>query len=610
MPFQAGSARRRTLGKHSKRPDKLIEKELVTLVLLFVFAIIGGILAARFKQPVVLGLLIVGTLVGPFALNIVNDQEMINMMIDFGAILLLFVVGLEFSAKKLIGMGVKVLIVAAFKIGIMFFIGFMASILFGLGVTTAIFIGIIFSFTSTVIVVKILEQKDLIKRAEVPVLLGVLIIEDIIAVAALTLLSGAVSAGSAGVFVILEKLIISITIMIAVYVVVSKFADRILAVLSKNATDEMITFISLALCAGFAYLAYILGISPSAGAFLAGSIISSVKDSKTFGRAVLPHSMMFSSLFFIAIGTLIDFRAIIDNATLILFLLGVLLIARFISVGLSTYLFANMRKSQPLFSSIAMISIGEFSLLIAKQASAFNVTIDLVTITAILIFLSSVIMSVTVKTSEKLYAALAKERPGRFKRKMNALRNYISSFLEQLDTESSYTNRFKKYMARTAGLFLLSIFILIGAHKLAQLLLDKNMSTLLISVVLIALISAAVFVLYLTVINGREAYKLSVSITSYIDKSMNVNRASKTLKSIGLGLIIILIGLASPGIIFMLQLPAIYSLISLGIVLIGIYVMSRVFKLLFHFSNDFAGYVPDYRKYDPEIVRFQKRRYD
>jgi monovalent cation:H+ antiporter-2, CPA2 family len=588
----------------------LIEKELVTLVLLFVFAIIGGILAARFKQPIVLGLLIVGTLIGPFALNLVNDPAMIDMMIEFGAILLLFVVGLEFSAKKLMGMGVKVLMVAAFKIGIMFFIGFLAAILFGLGVTTSFFIGIIFSFTSTVVVVKILEQKDMIKRAEVPVLLGVLIIEDIIAVAALTLLSGASSAGGAGVFVILEKLIISITIMIAVYLIVAKFADRVLTILSKNATEEMITFISLALCAGFAYLAYILGISPSAGAFLAGSIISSVKDSKTFGHAVLPHSMMFSSLFFIAIGTLINLKAIVDNAVLILFLLGVLIIARFISVGMSTYLFANMRKSQPLFSSIAMLSVGEFSLLIAKEAHAFNVSIDLVTITAILIFMSSVIMSITVKTSEKLYSFTENKRPGRFKRKMNALRNYISSFLEQMDTENSYTIRFKKFISKTAGFFLLTIFILIGAHKLTEILLGIDVSTLLISAVLISLIALAIFTLYLTIINGKEAYKLSVSITSYIDKSMNVNRADRTLRNIGLGLIIILIGLASPGIIFMLQLSPIYSVISVGIVLIGIYIMSRVFKLLFHFSNDFAGYVPEYKKYDPQIVRFQKGKYD
>jgi len=588
----------------------LIEKELSTLVLLFVFGIIGGIIAARFKQPVVLGLLLVGTLIGPYALNLVNDPEMINMMIDFGAILLLFIVGLEFSVKKLVGMGAKVLIVGAFKMGAMFFIGFMASVLFGLGVTTGLFIGIIFSFTSTVVVVKILEQKDMIKRPEVPVLLGVLIIEDIVAVAALTLLSGASGSNGGSALLIIEKLIISITIMIVAYIVVSKFADKLLSTISKDATEEMITFISLALCAGFAYLAYVLGISPSAGAFLAGSIISSVRDSKTFGHAVLPQTMLFSSLFFIAIGTLIDFRAIIENAGLILFLLGVLIIARFMSVGMSTYLFANMSKSQPLFSSIAMISVGEFSLLIAKEAGAFNVTIDLVTITAILIFMSAVIMSLSIKSSERLYTSFEKERPRRFKRKMNAMRNYITGFLGQLDNENSYTNRFKKYMMKTSGFLLLAIFIIIGAHKITSLLIKLNIITIVVAGVLISLSFVAFFVMYLVYINGKEAYKLSVSITSYIDRSMSVKRADKTLKNMSLGLIVVLIGLASPGFIFILQLSPIYSVIPVAIVLLGIYIMSRVFKLLNNFSNDFAGYVPEYKKYNPNVVKLQNGKYE
>ena len=83
---------------------------------------------------------------------------------------------------------------------------------------------------------------------------------------------------------IVENLILSITILIIAYIVVSKFADKIFSLMIKNASEEIITFIGLALCAGFAYLAYVLGISPSAGAFLAGSVIAAVKDSKTFEK--------------------------------------------------------------------------------------------------------------------------------------------------------------------------------------------------------------------------------------------------------------------------------------------------------------------------------------
>jgi hypothetical protein len=351
----------------------------------------------------------------------------------------------------------------------------------------------------------------------------------------------------------------------------------------------------------------VLGISPSAGAFLAGSIIAAVKDSKVFEKAVLPHNLMFSSLFFIAIGTLIDFRAIKENILLILFLLVVLIIARFIAVGMSTYLFANMRKAQPIFSSIAMLSVGEFSLLIAKESRMFNVTVDLVSITAILIFLSSIIMSLGVKSSEKMYYALEKERPGRFKRKMDALGNYISGFLEQLDTENTQTNRFKKYASKTVTMIGILFFILIGTHKLSQFMISIGVSSVFVYATILSLIAIAIFIAYLAFVNGRETYKLSVSIISYIDRSMSVKRANKTLKNMAIGMIVVLIGLASPGIIFILQLPLIYVLVPVGIVIIGLYIMSRVFHLLAHFSNDFAGYVPTYKKYNPDLARFQKK---
>jgi monovalent cation:H+ antiporter-2, CPA2 family len=584
----------------------MIEKELVTLVLLFVFAIIGGILAARFRQPIVLGLLLVGTLIGPFALNLVNDAKMIDMMIELGAILLLFVVGMEFSAKKLLNIGAKALIVTIFKVGITFFLGYEAAVALGLGIPTGIFIGIILSFTSTVVVVKILEQKEMIKRSEVPLLLAVLIIEDIVAVVALTLLSGIKSSGGTGASGIIEHLLISIAVLIIVYAIIAKYADNIVALLLKHSNEEMITFIGLALCAGFAYLAYVLGISPSAGAFLAGSIIHSVKDSKSFGKAIMPHSLMFSSLFFIAIGTLIDLRAIVENYLIILALLGILIITRFAAVGFSTYLFGNMRRDQPIFSCVAMISVGEFSLLIAKEAGNFGITIDLVTITAILIFISSIIMSFGVKHTGKVHTAMSNNNPGRFKRKMNLLGNFIGSFLEQLDTESTFTNRFKIYASKTMQLFIVFLFVLVGAHKLVGFLKHVHTSHFLIYAAILSLSAIAVFVLYLVYYNGREVYHLSVKISANIDRSMNEKRADKTLRYITIGLLIIVLGFLAPVVVFIAGWSAIWSLIPVAIVIIGLYVLSRAFRLLGSFSQEYMGKVQKYEKYNPDLERFKR----
>ncbi|MGV8169696.1 MAG: cation:proton antiporter [Candidatus Nanoarchaeia archaeon] len=585
----------------------MIEEQLMTLVLLFVFAIVGGILAARFKQPVVLGFLLIGTLIGPFALNLVTDHKFIDLVIEFGAILLMFVVGLEFTPEQIKKVGVKGFILGLVKVAISFFLGYMATILFGLGVADAIFIGICFSFTSTVIFVKILEQKNLIKRPEVPLMLTVLVVDDIVAVLALTMLVSASSSSGLPAISIIENMLIGITIMVLIYFFFQKFANKGINLILKNKSEELITFLSLALCAGLAYFAYVLGLSPTAGAFLAGAIIASVKDSKELGHAVLPHNLMFSSLFFLAVGTLINFKVLIENIWLVLFMLGAFIIVIFIAIGITVYLFGNMRKEQPIFCALIMFPLGEFSLLIAKEAKAFNTSIDFVSLTAALIFLTTIIMSLTVNQSSKIYGFLQNKRPGAFKRRLTALGSYISGFLEQVDTENTFTNRFKKYASKTVMLFLIMVFVLIGAHKLFQFMLKIEIAAIFAYVALISLIAVAVFLAVLVYWNGRETYRLTVNIISYIDRSMSTKRADKTLKNLMLGMLVVYIGLISPGFIFILQLPAIYSLVSVGIVLLGLFIMSRVFHLLSHFSNEYAGYVPSYKKYNPDIARFQKK---
>src|SRR3989344_3046319 len=139
----------------------------LSLDLLFVllFSVLGGVLATRFRQPSVLGVLIAGAIVGPNALGLIQNKDVMSIAIEIGAILLLFLVGIEF------------------------FIGYFTALLFGLGSLKALFIGVLLSVTSTVIFLKILEQKGMIYRSEVSLLVAVLIIEDIFGVFALTFFS-------------------------------------------------------------------------------------------------------------------------------------------------------------------------------------------------------------------------------------------------------------------------------------------------------------------------------------------------------------------------------------------------------------------------------------
>src|SRR3989344_2771927 len=161
----------------------------IELGLIILFSILGGVLAVRFKQPSVLGLLIVGAIVGPYSLGFIKDTSLIEAAIEIGAILLLFTIGIEFSLEHLFNYGFRANIIAGIKLGTGFLLGYMASILLGFDVITSLYIGVILSITSTVIVIKILEQKGMSKRGEITLLITILILEDIFGVFALTFFS-------------------------------------------------------------------------------------------------------------------------------------------------------------------------------------------------------------------------------------------------------------------------------------------------------------------------------------------------------------------------------------------------------------------------------------
>ena len=153
-------------------PEVKLATELISLGILFLCAIIGGIIANRLKQPAVFGLLLVGAIIGPSSLNLVKDANMIKIMADFGAILMLFIIGLEFDVSKLVKLGARSILIGLLKVAIILFFGYEMTLLLGFSSKIALFAGVILSFSSTVVVVKILEQKEMFRRKEVPLLIA------------------------------------------------------------------------------------------------------------------------------------------------------------------------------------------------------------------------------------------------------------------------------------------------------------------------------------------------------------------------------------------------------------------------------------------------------
>lgn len=429
----------------------------IELGLILFFSILGGVLAVRFRQPSVLGLLLVGAIVGPNTLGFIRDATLINTAIEIGAILLLFTVGIEFSLQHLLNLGLRAITIAAIKLGTVFLISYYTSFLLGLSFTASIYIAVILSITSTVIVIKILEQKGLAKREELPLLIAILIIEDIFGVFALTFFSSLNTRGDLVPINIATSLLVSLIVMAIAYVILQKALKPIISWLVKYSTEDTITFISLGLCGGMSYLALLLNLSPSVGAFLAGSIVATFPNSKVFEKAIHPFILTFTSLFFFSIGSLVNFSAIFGSIYIIVALFLVNIISKFVAIGFGSYLFTNFTGKQAVFSGLAMLSVGEFSLLIAREAGTLGLGIDLVSITAAIILLSSLAMSMSVGHSEKAYNAVARFFPARLKEEMGLTSKFLNSLsfgmLKDREGTKKVAIEWKKIFDNTLAIF-------------------------------------------------------------------------------------------------------------------------------------------------------------
>jgi len=551
----------------------------VELGLIIFFSILGGVLAVRFKQPSVLGLILIGAIVGPNALGFIKDTSLINMSIEIGAILLLFTVGIEFSLQHLFKLGLRVIIITVIKLGAVFLLSYYASLLLGFSFVTSIYIGIILSITSTVIVVKILEQKGMSKRDELPLLISILIIEDIFGVFALTFLSGINAKSDLLPLNLFTELIISLAFMATAYILLQRIAKPLIIWLVKYSTEETITLISIGMCGLMSYLALLLNLSPSVGAFLAGNIVASFPNSGIFEKAIRPFILTFTSLFFFSIGTIVNFSVIIGSIYVIIALFLVNAASKFLTVGFGSYLLTNFNGKQAVFSGIAMVSVGEFSLLIAREAGSLGLGVDLVSITAAIILLSSIAMSVFVTRSGKIYDLMSKLIAVRTKEDMALASKYLngislSMLLDKVGTKKIIAE-WKTILNNVVAVFFILSFLFFIWRYFGHALEWLFKSQLVIYSFVIFLFALIFFPTMSIVRNALSLLKdtLNFFVRLYPDE---ISSEKKIFRNIILTLVLFAALLVFPGIFAFFRLNPVYNIFVLILIVI---ILAYVFKL-------------------------------
>ena len=315
-------------------------------VIMFVAAIMMAI-TYKLKQPMVIGYILAGMIIGPYTLpfSLVSSIETINLMAELGIIMLLFGVGIEFPIAKLRSIGRVSLVVALSEaLGTLMIVFFTAQTL-GFSFFDSLFLALALSITSTVVTVRVFEELNLIKDRSSLLVLGITIVEDILAITILAVLQSVAAAGENFSIV---GITISISIVAAfigsILIVGSRFMPKIIDKASKTNDYALLLIVILGMAFGLSFIASGFGLSVATGAFLAGVLVAESNSAAIARIITTPLRDMFAAIFFISIGALMDISLIpmfiVPAAILILtsfgskFLIvtGILLKANFDSV--------------------------------------------------------------------------------------------------------------------------------------------------------------------------------------------------------------------------------------------------------------------------------------
>ncbi|MET4083594.1 CPA2 family monovalent cation:H+ antiporter-2 [Pedobacter sp. UYP30] len=396
------------------------------LGLILAAAGITTLIFKRIKQPLVLGYILAGLIVGPHLdyFPTVTDLKSINIWGEIGVIFLLFSLGLEFSFKKLVKVGGSASITAIVKVLFLMGAGYLVGKTLGWSNMDSLFMGGILSISSTMIAIKAFEELGLKHKKFAALVFGVLIVEDLVAILLLVLFSTlAVSQQSAGTemfFSILKLGFFLVLWFLAGIFIIPSFLNAT----KKLMNDETMLVVSLALCLTMVVLADRVGFSPALGAFIMGSILAETTQAERIEHLTKSVKDLFAAVFFVSVGMLID------PAMLVKYAVPIIIVSLVIIFGkVTSTVFGALLSGQPLKTSVqagmSLAQIGEFSFIIASLGLSLKVTSGFlypiaVAASAITTFISPYLM----KLSEPFYNFLNKKLPRRW---LKAIDNYSSS---------------------------------------------------------------------------------------------------------------------------------------------------------------------------------------
>ncbi|HEX6833805.1 MAG TPA: cation:proton antiporter [Rudaea sp.] len=347
---------------------------------LAIIMLTAGVVTVLFhlmRQPVVLGYIVAGVLIGPHTppYAFVTDQETIRTLAELGVVFLLFSLGLEFSLRRLRQVGATALVAAIAGIVTMLWLGYVIGLAFGWRTMDALFLGAMLSISSTTITIKALDDLGMKKEHFARVVFAVLIVEDVLAVAMLALLSGAAVTGTVDTGDVLRTLAGLTVFLVASLVIGILAVPRLLDRIARFNSNEMLLVATLGLLFGFCLLVARMGYSIALGAFVIGVIIAEAHALPRIERLIAPVRDMFSAIFFVTIGILLDPRVLVDYAAPIAAITLAVVVGKVLARALFAFV-AGQDGRTSLRVGMSLAQIGEFSFIIATLGTTLKATSD------------------------------------------------------------------------------------------------------------------------------------------------------------------------------------------------------------------------------------------
>ena len=361
------------------------------LALILVTAGITTVIFKWLKQPVVLGYIIAGFLIGPNFewFPVINDHTSVETWSEIGMVFMLFGIGLEFSFKKLKKVGGTVGITALTELVTMCLVGFLLGKLLGWSQMDCIFLGAMLSISSTTIIAKAFDDMKLHREKFSGNVIGELVVEDLEAVLLMVILSTlAVSKTFDGMQLVTSMLKLGFFLLIwfigGIFIV-----PTVLRWSRKFMSEETLTVFAVGLCFMMVVLANVAGFSSALGAFIMGSILAETLEAEMIHKLTTPIKNLFGAIFFVSVGMLVDPKILVEYWWQILVITGVLLLFKPMS-NVAGRLIAGLGLKQAIQGGFCFCQIGEFSFIIASLGLSYGVIDE---------FLYPIIVSVSIITT-------------------------------------------------------------------------------------------------------------------------------------------------------------------------------------------------------------------